>query len=82
MGFSKSYPIRSDWDAVKQDVLKKVLLAKFQQHDEIRETLLFTGNRVIFRHAKDDYWADKMDGTGQNHIGKILMVVREELRNK
>jgi len=80
LGFSKSTPIRSDWEAVKQDVMKIGLLAKFTQHEDLKQLLLSTGDRVIFRHAGDEYWADKMDGTGQNHIGKIMMVVRTMLQ--
>lgn len=74
------YPPRSDWDAIKDDVMRDVLLAKFSQHDHLRTLLLETGDANLVEHtANDDYWADAGDGSGKNRLGKLLMEVRERL---
>jgi hypothetical protein len=52
-----------------------------QQRPVLRQRLLDTGNRQLVEHTKhDSYWGDGGDGTGQNHLGKILMRVRQELQ--
>jgi predicted NAD-dependent protein-ADP-ribosyltransferase YbiA (DUF1768 family) len=58
------------------------LLAKFRSYEKLRALLLSTGTRPIIRHAGDSYWADGMDGTGQNWIGKLIMSVRDELKEQ
>jgi len=73
--------IRSDWDQVKDDIMRKVVRAKFKQHEELRTLLLSTGDAVIAEHTKNDkYWGDGGNGKGKNMLGVILMEVREELR--
>jgi len=83
MGRDPSRPLRPDWEAAKDDVMRKVVLAKFEQHDDLRAILLGTGDAEIVEHTKRDaYWGDAGDGTGKNMLGKILMGVREELRSR
>ncbi len=76
------YPRRADWDAVKDEVMRAALLAKFTQHDHLQAQLFATGDAVLVEHTPNDtYWADGGDGgTGQNKLGKLLMDVRAELR--
>jgi hypothetical protein len=51
------------------------------EHEELRELLLGTQNRQLVEHThKDSYWADGGDGSGRNMLGKLLMSVRDELR--
>ncbi len=81
MGRDQTIPIRADWDAVKDDVMREAVLAKFSQHAALRELLLATGIRPIVEHTTNDsYWADAGDGSGMNRLGAILMEVREALR--
>ena len=74
-------PIRLDWDDVKDDIMRTALLAKFSQHDELRQLLLDTGKADLVDHTEEDsYWGDGGDGSGQNVLGKILMETRQQLR--
>lgn len=83
MGRSRQRPLRKDWEAVKDDIMLEALRAKFTQHDELKEILLSTGDAVLVEHTKNDrYWADGGDGTGLNMLGKLLMQVREELKQQ
>ena len=75
------YDMRSDWDSVKDDVMRFIVLWKFLQHPDIQKKLLDTGDEPIFEHStKDSYWADGGDRSGKNMLGVILMEVREILR--
>ena len=80
IGRSRKYPLRSDWDEVKDDVMRIALYAKFTQHDDLKAILLGTKDRHIIEHTTNDhYWADGGDGTGKNMLGILLMELREKL---
>lgn len=80
MGRNREIPIRADWEAVKDDIMRTAIRAKVAQHADVRETLLSTGDATIVEHTSNDrYWADGGDGSGKNMLGKILMEVRDEL---
>jgi ribA/ribD-fused uncharacterized protein len=81
MGRSRKKKLRPDWEAVKDDVMRQAVLAKFTQHEDIRTVLLATGTAAIVEHTENDgYWGDGGDGSGRNMLGRILMEVRERLR--
>lgn len=68
---------RRDWQQVKQTVMYKALLAKFSQSKQLGEMLASTGDRELVEHSPyDRYWGDGGDGSGKNHLGRLLMKVR------
>jgi hypothetical protein len=80
-GRSRKLPLRHDWERVKDQVMRDAVLAKFTQHDDLRQILLATGDAELVEHtANDSYWGDGGDGSGLNRLGQILMSVRAELR--
>lgn len=81
LGWERSVKLRSDWEAVKDAVMKKALLKKFQTHSQICERLLATEAENLVENAPSDYyWGCGADGSGQNRLGALLMEVRSELR--
>jgi hypothetical protein len=83
MGRSRQHARRDDWDAIRDEIMLEVVLAKFEQHHDIRAILLSTGDAEIVEHtARDSYWGDGGDGSGKNMLGQILMRVREILRQR
>ncbi|MBE9014261.1 NADAR family protein [Pseudanabaenaceae cyanobacterium LEGE 13415] len=77
MGRDRSRPLRPDWEAVKDDVMREALYAKFTQHADLKEKLLATGDAVLVEHTRNDsYWGDGGDGSGRNMLGKLLMELR------
>jgi len=81
MGRDRNYPMRPDWEAVKEDLMREALLAKFSQHPHLRERLLATGNAELVEHTTNDgYWGDGADGHGKNRLGMLLMELRAKLR--
>src|SRR6266545_384348 len=80
MGRGRSKPLRSDWEQIKDDIMRQALRAKVMQHADVRELLLATGDALIIEHTHNDhYWADGGDGSGKNMLGKLWMEVRAEL---
>lgn len=82
LGRNRKTPLRRDWEAVKVDVMRKVVGAKFEQHPELATLLLATGDSSIIEHTENDsFWGDGGDGSGRNMLGRILMDVRARLRD-
>jgi N-glycosidase YbiA len=80
MGRDRSRPLRSDWERVKDDIMREAVRAKFTQHPDLRAALLATGEAPLIEHTKNDrYWGDGGDGSGRNMLGRILMEIRHEL---
>ncbi|MDY7013820.1 MAG: NADAR family protein [Cyanobacteriota bacterium] len=81
MGRSREHPLRSDWEAVKDEIMERAVSCKFKTHAALREILLATNDEPIVENAPGDYyWGCGKDGSGQNKLGKILMKVREQLQ--
>lgn len=82
-GRSRQLPLRPDWEQVKDDIMRKAVLRKFETHADIREILLATEDEEIVENAPGDYyWGCGKDGSGKNMLGLILMEVREILRSR
>lgn len=82
-GRERSRPLRRDWEAVKDSVMRDAVRAKFEQHDELRRALLDTGEARLVEHTESDaYWGDGGDGSGRNRLGEILMELRATLRDR
>jgi predicted NAD-dependent protein-ADP-ribosyltransferase YbiA (DUF1768 family) len=74
--------IRSDWNSVKDDVMRKVVYAKFSQNLKLRLLLLNTENKILIENSpRDSYWGIGKDRSGKNMLGIILMEVRYTLFN-
>lgn len=82
MGRDRTRPLRPDWEQVKDDIMRRAVIRKFQTHADIREVLLATGDELIIENSPIDYyWGCGADGSGKNMLGQILMEVREFLRH-
>ena len=81
MGRDRKKKLRRDWESVKVSVMREALLAKFEQHPQLRELLLSTADAKLVEHTeRDDYWGDGGNGSGRNMLGQLLMEVRRRLR--
>lgn len=80
LGRCSTRQIRADWNLVKTQVMREAVLKKFLTHTEIQNILLDTGNEILVENSPNDYfWGCGANKTGQNHLGKVLMSVREEI---
>lgn len=73
-------PLRRDWEQIKQRVMLELLRDKFRD-PVLRDKLLATGDAELIEgnHWHDTYWG-VCNGAGENHLGKLLMVLRGELQ--
>jgi hypothetical protein len=73
--------MRPDWHLVKLEIMEDLVRQKFTNDPELRKKLLRTGNKPI---QEGNTWGDTFwgvcRGKGKNHLGRIIMKVREELR--
>lgn len=82
------------WEKTCYTIVKRGVKAKFMQNEDIRKTLLSTGNELLAECSPyDKKWGIGIDindpdrnniskWKGNNLLGRILMEVREELREE
>ena len=72
--------LRHDWDDVKLNIMYRILRSKFSQNPDLRRKLLDTDGTYL---EETNYWRDTFwgiyNGVGENHLGRLLMVVRDEI---
>lgn len=81
--FGRSLALRPDWELVKISIMHQIVRDKFIRNPGLREKLLATGEHELIEGNGwgDDFWGvDMKSRRGANHLGKILMLVREELK--
>lgn len=80
------WDVHPEWSKTKFDRMKKILICKFTQHQDLQELLLGTGNKRLVEIATVDNAVNRLwgevNGKGQNKLGVLLMEVREEIRQK
>lgn len=80
LGRSRSFPIRNDWEEVKDEIMYQAVFKKFKIHPSLAEMLVSTGTEDIVENAPGDYyWGCGKDGSGLNKLGEILVRVRRQL---
>lgn len=71
----------SSWKA-----MKAVLTAKFAADPRLAAKLSDTGDAFLIHHipqvGRDSVWSDNGDGTGQNWLGVLLMLVRDSFAGR
>ncbi len=73
-----------DWAKIKFDRMRGVLRAKFDQHPDLQELLLATGEARLVEagtvsNAVNRLWGE-VDGKGENMLGVMLMELRTAYR--
>jgi hypothetical protein len=73
---------RSDWDARKKLEMFRGLVFKFQQHPDLRDKLIATGEIPLIENSPvDAFWGCGSDGSGKNYLGLMLGNVRVSCRD-
>lgn len=75
--------LRDDWDDIKLEVMYQINLHKYTHDTVLRNKLFATEMRELIEGNEwnDTYWGVCND-FGDNHLGKILMRIRHELRSQ
>lgn len=79
---SRNVTLVPGWDENRLATMEKVLRAKFKNDAEMN-MLLDTGDATLIEgnNWNDTYWG-MCNGVGENHLGKILMKIREDIRDE
>ena len=76
----RSVDLRPDWEEVKVNVMRTALIKKFSD-PLMKAKLLETGDAEL---VEGNWWGDKFwgvcDDEGANHLGKLLMEIRETFK--
>ena len=73
--------LRSDWKAVKVDVMRIALQAKFTQNKNLQLALWNTiPAELIEDSLSDSFWGYGEDRCGENMLGKLLMELRSSIK--
>lgn len=79
-----TWDINPDWSKTKFDRMRNVLLAKFTQHEDLKQLLLSTGNARLVEVGRTDNLVNRtwgeVKGKGLNMLGVLLMEVRQQIR--
>jgi len=68
------------WDEVKDQVMRKAVWHKTNQHPKVKKLLEDTGSKIIIEASpRDSYWGSEKDGKGENMLGRVWMEVRHLL---
>lgn len=86
----KGIEVKARWDRTKDEVMKRILEAKFKTNPLLANKLVDTGNKTLVEATIDTYWGAQATfnsksvktGTwkGANRLGIILMEIRDDLR--
>lgn len=75
----RMFPARPGWDDDRVAVMENVLRVKFRPGSVMLQKLIDTGDAELI---EGNWWGDNFwgvcDGTGLNHLGKLLMKIRKE----
>jgi len=76
--------VRSDWETVKVEVMTIIVRNKFMSNIFLARKLIETGKAILMEGNTwhDGFWGvDIYTGQGLNHLGKVLMAIRSELKS-
>lgn len=74
--------LREDWHIARLKIMESLLRQKFN-YPELAKLLIETGDEELIEgnYWHDTFWGiDLKTGKGENHLGKLLMKIREELK--
>ena len=70
----------SFFDINKFNIMEKALYAKFIQNPDAAELLKSTGDAILIKSCPVCYKCGFGEGSGMNHMGKVLMKIRSEIQ--
>lgn len=76
----KKLKVRDDWNDIKLDVMEHGLRIKFAPGTDLANKLIATiGLQLIEGNTWGDTFWGVCNGVGENNLGKLLMMIRDEL---
>ena len=77
----KFFQKKKGWKQLRQVLMTRAIYTKCKTYPEIAERLLATGDKKLVENSTYDYfWGCGRDRRAENTYGKVLMNVRDKLR--
>lgn len=79
--FGRRVCLRRNWEDIKLSIMISCVRAKFTQNKNLKEMLVATGDQILVEYTwwGDTYWGVNTNYEGENHLGIILMEIRNEI---
>jgi ribA/ribD-fused uncharacterized protein len=85
---TRSITESEDWCILKESVVKNGIRSKFLYNELLNDLLLATKDNTMLYHSIDKHWGIGVDArstipqqwSGENRLGVLLMLVRDELQ--
>ena len=71
----------SGWEEARLDIMKSILRAKFEQNPSLMKKLTDTGSHILINgnNKQETYWGINLyTWQGENHLGRIIMEIRDK----
>ena len=78
---SMDFTPSEEWEDSKLNIMESIIMAKFDQNPSLKKRLIATNGRILINgnNKHETYWGiDLYSWTGENHLGKILMTIRDK----
>lgn len=76
--FGREIELREDWGKIKLHIMRILLNEKFSDKELYDKLLTTRGKELIEGNTwGDTYWGQCPIGNGSNHLGKLLMEIRD-----
>jgi len=74
---------KKDWKKIKTTIMTRAIYTKCRSYSNISQKLLDTDGKKLVENSQYDYfWGCGRDRRGENHYGKVLMNVRNKLKEE
>ena len=87
--WGRTCDLREDWEFIKNEIMMEALEVKFRKNSKLSHLLLKTNNEILIEGNTwhDNYWGKCFcskckNKLYKNTLGKMLMYVRKNLREK
>jgi ribA/ribD-fused uncharacterized protein len=77
--FGRLLDLRKDWDKIKINEMRKILESKFSDPDLMTLLRSTKPAELIEGNSWGDTFWGVCNGVGQNHLGKLLMSIRDDI---
>lgn len=72
----KELMLRPDWEEIKLSIMRELLIKKFSHRELMFRLKLTEGELIEGNNWGDTFWGI-CRGQGENHLGKLLMEIRD-----
>ena len=79
MRIAESIATSDYWSNIKQSVMYQLLQVKAAQCSEFRNDLIASQGKLLIEDTSHDFWGRGDNGGGLNMLGRLLMVLRDNL---